>query len=473
MVEDVEALVKKQQLIDDQIELAIAKTRRRHRVMIIALAILSAGILAALGAIGLNKLTTPGQGADDYYSRAVTLREEGDWIGAAREFRRALSFSPDHVEARWSLGLTHLTLGEGESAEKELRHARSLGHSGTALSVALLEAMLLQRRYTEVVVETVSTGVESGDIRMLLIQGKAQMGLDQLDKAWETFGETLEIEPDNIPALLAMTRVSLATADLASAETTLARALKLDPQRMEGRVLAGRLALKQGKFAEARREFGEAASHSQGMPEANLGIAQAFLAEGKPGAAEEYLDKVVETASQAPEPKYLRAVVALQRGELPTARNSLRSLLEHSPQHLDGLLLMAKVNHSQQQHRQAENVLNRLLKSNPTITDARVLLASIQLEMAEPEQAIETLSDGETVPPGHGQVFALLARAYTAIDQPEQAEQAEEYLQKASQQESTAESDSVLGSASRRWELSHCGTLIHFCRQCLYLRECG
>ena len=91
------------------------------------------------------------------------MRDHGDLNAAARELRRVLTLNPDQGDARWLLGITLNGTGDGRGAEKELRQARMLGRRDLDLTIALLESMLLQRRYTEVLVETISS--TSGSVR--------------------------------------------------------------------------------------------------------------------------------------------------------------------------------------------------------------------------------------------------------------------------------------------------------------------
>ena len=160
-----------------------------------------------------------------------------------------------------------------------------LGRKDVNLSVALLASLLLQRRYTEVLVETVSSSLGSNDVRLLLIQGEAQMGLGQYEKSLQMFTRALELEPDSVPALLAMVRISLAREELEAADGYLARAQQLETGHEETRVLAGRIALARAGFESAREKYG--ASDELGLaPEIYLGVAQSFLAEGRPDAGQ-------------------------------------------------------------------------------------------------------------------------------------------------------------------------------------------
>lgn len=468
MIDDVEAQIKKQAELDAKIELDIARDRRRRRrlrvVLLLSLVLVVAGLLVGVA----KRVSTPRAGVDEFYAAAVALREQGELTKAARELKRVLSLEADHGEARWLLGITLNDLGDGRGAEKELRQARMLGRRDAYLIVVLLESLMLQRRYTEVLVETVSSALGSDDVRMLLIQGEAQLGLAQYEKSLNTVSRALELAPDSVPVLLALTRISIATNELAVAARYLERARQLDSDRPETRVLTGRLALAGEEFETARQAFG-VPRRGEVTPEISLGVVQSFLAEGRPDAASQHLEDLKRIVGPVAEFKYLSSVAAIQRGELSTARTILVGLLKDSPEHLDGLFLLAWVHYTTQEYRQAEVLLNRLLNINDDVKDARLLLATVQLELGEPDQAIELLSVIEEQTPDDGQLLALLARAHMQADR---IEEGEAYLLKATETSVSQTNTSELLGSERAWEFKHCGNLIHYCRQCLYLREC-
>ena len=467
MTQDLEARIRRQAELDADIERSIVRDRRRRRrsVVILSIASVAVAIVVAVGV--MKKVAAPSAGVEDFYTAALSLREKGELNAATRELRRVLALNPGHAEARWILGITLNEVGDGRGGEKELRQARMLGRNDTTLTVALLESLLLQRRYTEVLVETVSSGLGGDDLRLLLMQGEAQMSLAQYEKSRKTFRRALGLNSESVPVLLAMIRLSLVTDDLDGAEGYLQRAQKLDAGRPETRVLAGRLALAQNAFTLAREIFRAAPGEGKLTPEISLGVAQAFLAEGRPDAAGEYLAKLKDSVGPVAELNYLSGVAAIQMGELSTARTFLLGLLKESPEHIDGLLLMAWVNYAREEYRQAENSLNRLLAIDASLKNARLLLANVQLELAEPENAIKNLSVAEEQAAGDPQLLALLARAYM---QANRVEEAEEYLQRAA--ENSSSDSKWLGTEQQAWEFKHCDSLIHYCRQCLYLREC-
>ncbi|MCF6239008.1 MAG: tetratricopeptide repeat protein [Candidatus Marinimicrobia bacterium] len=86
----------------------------------------------------------------EYVSRAQTFLDEGKLKSASIELKNALANNPDNAQARWLLGRLYVEMGNGIVAEKELNKALNLGVSNGSVLPYLLEALLLQKKYKEV-----------------------------------------------------------------------------------------------------------------------------------------------------------------------------------------------------------------------------------------------------------------------------------------------------------------------------------
>lgn len=172
-----------------------------------------------------------------------------------------------------------------------------------------------------------------------------------------------------------------------------------------------------------------------------------------------------------PEVRYLNGVAAIQKGDFADARASLSALLKDSPEHIDGLLLMAWLYVSREEYEQAKNVLNRLVSLVGYRNDVRVLLATVLLELREPDKALTLLTKAEANAPDEVHVWNLMARTDIDIDR---VGEAQPYLDKAVAVQAQVQK-STMSEILREeaiWKFNHCGSLVHYCRQCLYLREC-
>ena len=79
MIDDIEAQVRKQAVLDAEIELKISHDRRRRRRLLTALSVGLALLVVAGLLVGVaKKMTTPSAGVEEFYSAAVAQRDKGD-----------------------------------------------------------------------------------------------------------------------------------------------------------------------------------------------------------------------------------------------------------------------------------------------------------------------------------------------------------------------------------------------------------
>lgn len=472
MNQQIEAQVQRRAEADQEIENQIALHHRRRRRMMWLLVVFSICLLGYGARLAYERASVPEPVADDYFQQALQAQRKGNLEAAAAGLKQVLQLEPERADARWMLSQFYVALGDGKAAEKEIRQTRVLGRQGPEITLALLQAMMLQRRYTEVLVETISGSTGANAVNFLVLQGEAQLGLKQLDKAKATFLQALERAPDESQALLGLARANLALMLPDEAGQQIGRALELDAEDLEGLLLQGRLELVRSRPTEARQAFDKANATSPSHPEAQLGLTQSYLAEREPDLAEPHLSAIRAPRRSAVK-HYLWAVLALQKGDTQAARNALERLSK-SRSFVDVHFLKASLNYDRQEYQQALVSLNRLLKAAPDHIPARTLLAAIQLELDDPENAIKVLLPAETIAPEDGYVLALLARAHSRIGE---AEQAEAYLSRAAETGpgSGAGGASALESALntiRDWQLPRCRLLVFFCQRCLYTRIC-
>lgn len=90
--------------------------------------------------------------AEAHLKKAQELLDRGDAVSSVIELKSALQRFPNDPRLRWQLGMVNLEyLGDGASAEKELRRARELGVEDSSIMPPLAESLLMQGRHAEVV----------------------------------------------------------------------------------------------------------------------------------------------------------------------------------------------------------------------------------------------------------------------------------------------------------------------------------
>src|SRR6266540_2890984 len=140
--------------------------------------------------------------------RAKDFQAQGKPDSAVIELKNALQKNPKNAEARLRLGEIYVQLGFGEPAERELKWAKELGIADEALKVPMGQALLLRGLYQRVVAE-IQPDPQSppGDIsRILEIQGRAQLGLLHLEEGCKLFAQSVDKDPQYVPAYWGLAR---------------------------------------------------------------------------------------------------------------------------------------------------------------------------------------------------------------------------------------------------------------------------
>ena len=380
-------------------------TSQLARVTGVALAsILGAALLTACG--------DEGESAEAHLQKAVEYRDQGNQRAAVIELKNALQQDPEHARARWMLGDSYLQLGDGASADKELRRARDLGFQGAGLDLALAKAALLQGRFEEVLDDFERKAGADWDPAWLVLRGEAHLGLGQMDEAKSDFESALRGDPNNVEARRGVARIDMASGDTASAEKQIERVLESSGEDIQTWLLKGELELSLRRFDDAQRSFEKALELAPTNAAAHIGAARALLAQAKPDEAAVYVDRLAEGSPNNPLVFYLKALVARQKQDNTAAEEALREVLRVAPDHAPSLLLMGQINYEQREFEQAEQSLRRYVSRAPNDAQARKLLAAIYLELKQPDKAIQTLKPLESRSPNDPQLLAMLGTAY-------------------------------------------------------------
>jgi len=466
MRQDVEEQIRRQAEHDSEIESKIARKRRRRRGFFATTICLTVVVVSLVVWAAIKRVSVPELGPADFFQEAVRLQAEGEIQQTINLLKRVLSAQPEHEEARWLLGQTYLSIGDGRAAEKEIRHVRLLGGKGLEVQFTILESMLFERRYMALLIETagLSTTPDS-DYRSQRFRAEAQFGLRRYAKAAETVADVLRENDSEASALSVLTRLHLAEQNIEMARDAVDRLERVAASSTETVLLRARVALLEGDY-QASRELFESAMSKQVHPEGRLGLAQTYLAEGRPDEALAELSRIKRDPSGIT--KYLAAVAHFQKGDVQTMRGGLRKFLSRFPDHLDGLMLMARVNHLHQELRQAETGLSRLLSIAPDDLEALKLLATVHLDIGQIDEAQAVLDRALGVWSNDSALLGLKARAFLAAGD---AQAAQELLTQATElaAAATGRDEDV---SEKQWQLLRCGLLVHFCERCLFVREC-
>ena len=346
--------------------------------------------------------------AQGHIDRAKTFITKGEARAAVIELKSALQQQPDNRIARSLLADVYLKGGMGAEAEKELRRLRKLGGTPAMVRLRLARALMLQRKFKDVLETLGDPGRLPADqrARAYYLRGEAELGRGKTVPAAAQYRRALAVDPALMGAHLGLVRIGLLGDDYPLARKQLDEALRLDPEDRQAWVLNGEYHMEAGERGRARRAFEHVLKKDPQYVPALLGMARLSLAQGDAPAVVRYARQAEKAAPGSLIARYLLALGYYNRHEFAKANSVLLTVLNGAPGHLPTVLLLGATNYALGNYEQARMYLNRYLAAKPDSVPARKLLAAVRLKIHEPKRALQLL---QPIAAGASKDRALLA----------------------------------------------------------------
>lgn len=346
-----------------------------------------------LVAAPLSVSSNVGTGAQvDHLIAAEDHLAEGQISPAIAKLKAALRVDPTDVDARYLLGTIYLFIAEGQAAEIEFRAAIEAGMPTESVAQRLGEALLLQRRYQDLLDELSETAPDPYErAAIMALRGRAWAGLGQEDEAYGAYTQAETLAPNSVAPKLGLVRLLVRSGDLAVAEKKVDEALALEPDSRRARLLKAELSRMQGRRADAVTVLNQLIERSPHFVEALLARATALIDLEEFEGASQDIEKALTLNARHPMAFHLSATVLARQGEYEEAYAVLdragRSLDSYGP----SVFLRGLITYSTNQQEQAVFYLGRLLELAPDHANGRRLLGTIQLQQGRYDRAAQNL----------------------------------------------------------------------------------
>lgn len=354
-----------------------------------------------------------GSSVEEIIGRAEVLRDNGSLRASVIELKNAIQKDPQNAVARELLGRNYVDLGDGDSADKELRRAIDLGADPLTLAEPLARVLLLQGKYAEALVTAAPAALASGPDRaaLLVVQGRAHGSLDDLEQAEAAFRAALNDDRSNIDAHIGLGRTALRQNALERAATILADAAALAPDNPAVIQFKGDLAYTQGDFEAAAIAFVTLVNANPDDPFHRAHLVQVLMADSKTQQALAHLDTILDDFPNYPLANYMRAVIAYEADDYRLAKLHSERSLAALPDHRPSQLIAGAASFAEGQLEQARSYLREFLAAVPEHQQARRLLGQVQLQLGEPAEAMATLTPLVDDGAGDAQLLTIIGSA--------------------------------------------------------------
>ncbi|GAB6054324.1 hypothetical protein JCM17960_31440 [Magnetospira thiophila] len=353
------------------------------------------------------------------YEDAQKSFQAGDLRTAVIHLKNILSNDPDHLSARLLLGRIHLVVGDGESAEKELRKALEIGAKPVLVVEDLGEALLLQGKYQELLDDLRVAGwPQQIEAAVRTLRGRAYFSLRQLNSADQEFKAALELQPERGSASLGLARVLQARGQWDEAEALLRETANRYPTMAQAWFLRGELSRARGELETALGFYNKAVINQPRHLAARTYRAAVLIDLGAASQAEDDLSYVRKYDPNDPHLAYWYARFLAATGRPDEARIAVKEaadilrvlgeeILDRDP---DTLVIAGLIFIADEDTKLAHTYLAHAIRFDPYNVFARKALGEMLSREKRYAEAVEVLRPASKLRPHDADLISSLAR---------------------------------------------------------------
>jgi len=208
---------------------------------------------------------------------AEALCRRGAWAQAAAAYREVLQLAPDHVDARYNLGLLFLRQGDLSEGLAQLQHAAKLTPKQAVIHLTI---------------------------------GRAQQALKRPGEAERAFREAVRLKPALTAARVELANLLVATGRPQEAEELLSAGLRRAPDNHELEATLGLVYSAQARWAEAAETLSRVVEHS---PQHRAALRNLVQVENRLKRADRVVSLAARYLAQEPNDAGIRSTYLMTR----------------------------------------------------------------------------------------------------------------------------------------------------------------
>ncbi len=330
---------------------------------------------------------------EEHVARANDYYDQKELRAAIIELKNALQEAPDNLKARWLLGLIYLDIGDGASAEKELRRAVELGMAAQAAAVPLAWALLKQKKFEALVATQpdVSGMPKEDSAELWAIYGDAYFILGQKDAADLAYNKALSLQGDSPGGVTGKARLSASEGEIDQARLLLGQVQKAHPDFKQAWSLLGDIERAEGNAQGAEAAYSKAIE-PQAIGDMNLLNRSLMRIQlGDEAGADSDISKLKKQVPDNPMVAYAEGLLEYHRKNYAEAQQKFEVAVSGLPDSSPAVYYLAVTHYMQNNLQQAEMYGQRFLTAYPGYEPVRKLLGATRLQLGDFEGAKSAL----------------------------------------------------------------------------------
>lgn len=377
------------------------KNRLKHTL---ALA-LAAGVIAGLtGCTAESKRKRHVERAEAYFQKNDFQKAEIEYLGAAK-----LSQTPDPLVVR-RLGTIYHAQGRTFEAFQVLTAAKELNAEDIEMRYLLGTVMISLQRTGPAREEALFIlGKKPDHTGAAMLLADASVTPEAIASAREKLQSLIQGGANSWAAHAALAGLLLRENNVAAAGTEANTAAKLNPQAPEVKVLQGRIAALQNQGGQSEAFLRTAMENSPAHSPAKLQLVMSKMQSGDTAAAKKLLDDLLKETPDDTPAWVLRGRIALAEGDFAECERIARTVLTWNPRSYDIRLMRARALVLQRETAKGLAELVQLDAMYPKSPELKYEIAVAQVQNGTPAEALKSLD--EALQLNAGLVPAILLRA--------------------------------------------------------------
>ncbi len=327
--------------------------------------------------------------------------QAGDFSEAAEFFEDASEILPSNATLHTALAISKLAVGEHDHAIAELELATNLNAESARPGILLALTHLRMKEFDKAL-SAADTLIKSDPNNPLFynLKGGIFMGMEDAEKARDSFNKALSFQPDYFPAVSNLARLDIQDNKPDTAKKRFEAILKNDPKNIQVMNVLANLAQSQGNIEEATNWFESASNRNPDAIEPALQLALHYLRVDENDKSLMLASKLLGSYPNDPRVLEILGQSQLANDNKPAALDSFEKLAAMLPDSAPAQLQVASVHAAMDNRSEASAALRRALFIQPDYLEA--LVAQARLAVLD-ENLTEALAIAKSIQKQHEQ----------------------------------------------------------------------
>lgn len=340
---------------------------------------------------------------------------------AARYFERASTIDPGRAALRTALGVSRLGSGELARATAELEQA-ALANDGSPRAAILLVMTYLRERSFDKALASVESMEQNGDNPLVQnLKGGVHLARGELDKARASFGKSLALDPQYLPAMQNLTQLDVLEKKPDLARQRLKAALSKDRNNTAVLQALAQLDTAHGKQADALAWLERATREDPDALAPAMQLVDFYLRSGQAQKGLVLAQKLQAAHQLNPDVLGLLAQAQYAAASYPASLDSYARLAVLLPKSPTVYTSMANVQLTMDQQDAALESVRKALRLQPSLADAQLIHVGLLLARKDYQQAMAFAAQVQERQPESALGHKLEGDVWIAQGKPQQA----------------------------------------------------